>query len=172
MGESHPIAAGILARVGYHASLKNSLTSDVLLNCDMSVKAFIVGGPLLQVMAKLNGFRNEDDMVRNVPNNKWANVLDATMKSLKGCKVKLVHLGFTKKFSKFGPAANSEESSFVIKENSDSGQPEDQAERRITVAEYFEMQASTDVRYMKCRLLTPIIITKDKRFTCLFCCYS
>ena len=143
-GTEFPLNDAFKAMLGYYASLK-VCKSGLLLVADISVTCFLSGGPLINVMAALGGYRNVQEMVTESLALQGTEVLGLNAGRLarirgvlKGCRVKLVHLGRSKKFKEFGKAANHPESAF------------DCNGEHLTVAEYYSRQATAgDERYSK-----------------------
>ena len=120
---------GFVAIKGYNVGLKVCRAGLVTV-VDMAIGCFVEGGPLLDVIAKLIGYRSIDDMVKatkgQFPEGTRRKIEDV----IKNCKCKLTHLGHTKKIKGLGPAANSPASQFIVEGN-----------RSYTVDEYYTYMA-------------------------------
>lgn len=127
-GKEYPLTGPYIARRGYYAALKCCLAGLVLV-VDMSVQAFIHHGPIMDVMREAAQCRERRDFEEMCRQGFHPRVLDMMLKAVKGCKVRLIHLGHTKKAIGLGPPADSPESSF----EHDGVQ--------YTVAKYYEMMA-------------------------------
>ena len=136
-GDSFRLLAGYLAMRGYYASLKACLAGLVLV-CDMSVTAFLVGGKMIDLMVEVGGYRSIDEMV-NEANRSGLNkrALTQLNEAFKNSKCKITHLGHSKKMKCFGPPANSRESAFPYEG------------KQITVADYFAVMAKTKDQYKR-----------------------
>jgi hypothetical protein len=137
-GTSYDFSAAYLGRLGYYFSLKACMAGLVLMT-DVSVNCFLKGGKFVELMAAIGGFRSVDDMCRNVYSDAYGlprAVLDRIENTLKGCKIRLTHLGHRKVFKKFGPPSNHPESGFTT----DDG-------NTMTVAQYYELQARANEAY-------------------------
>ncbi|RYG67439.1 hypothetical protein EON64_07440 [archaeon] len=134
-----------MGRLGYYASLRCTLSGLCMIS-EVSVGCFLRGGNLVSVMANVGNYRDEADMIRDSKGLVNSGHQDAAFglprsrlsqmeSTLKGAKVKLLHLRHNKKFKSFGPAANHPDSSFEYDDE------------QVTVAEYFERMAKSDPRY-------------------------
>jgi hypothetical protein len=137
-GTSYDFSAAYLGRLGYYFSLKACMAGLVLMT-EVSVNCFLKGGKFVELMSAIGGFRSVDDMCRQVYNDAFGlprAVLDRIENTLKGCKIRLTHLGHRKVFKKFGPPSNHHESGFTTEDGS-----------TMTVAQYYELQARTNEAY-------------------------
>lgn len=85
--------------------------SGVAMVCEISVGCFLKGGNLIELMAGVGGYRSVQDMVNeserysaNHEDGLPPQVLDRITTALKNCKIKLLHLGYSKKLKEFGKA--------------------------------------------------------------------
>ena len=99
-GTTYEFSAAYLGRLGYMASLKCCM-SGLLLVSDVSVSCFLKGGNLVNLMAAIGGFRDGEDMHRACnPSNSMglpSGVIQTIEDTLKSCRLRMVHLGHSKK---------------------------------------------------------------------------
>lgn len=125
------VAPAMYARRGYSVSLKNCLAG-VCLVMDMSVCVFLSGGPIINVVFELLGYASYDALVNDLQRRRLTPQETQRINDvLKNTKVRLTHLGHTKKFKELGPPANSNDSQFLFEE----------VGRNVTVAEYYSRMA-------------------------------
>lgn len=144
-GTQYQFGSVYLGRLGYYASLKCTMSGLTMVS-EVSVGCFLKGGNLVEVMANVGGFRNVTDMAdesrrygeRGNSEGLPSSRLHQMTEVLKGAKVKLVHLGHSKKIKSFGPAANSNECVFEVEGEN------------VTVERYYEMMAITNAKYASC----------------------
>jgi eukaryotic translation initiation factor 2C len=150
-----------VARRGIHASLKCCLAGTVLV-ADMSVNTFLYGGSIIDIIKKAVGTSHTEDLY-----NLSKQEIDVVNAAIKGVKVKLIHIGHSKKASKLGPAANAKGSEFEYEEEK-SGK---KVKRNVTVAQYFEIMGKANPTYreklgkdgkLKFPLLPTINVGTDK----------
>ena len=141
----HAIASGMplngayIARRGMYASLKCCLAGAVLV-ADMSVNVFVTGGPMIEVLMKAGGFRTVPDFEQACNRGLSPHVIREIESAIKHLKIKLIHIGHSKKAHKLGPAADSLASKFEYENES-------KVKKQITVAQYFEEMAKTKPEY-------------------------
>jgi len=99
------------------------------------MSCFLEGGSLVDYMRRELRIGSMDQLIRCLPLDERQ--VSQLSTSLKGIKIRLEHLGHTKKFKSFAGAANDKASSFK-REDSDV---------IITVAQYFEEKAATSDAY-------------------------
>jgi hypothetical protein len=122
---------------GYYAGLKACLAGLVLVS-DMTVSCFLTGGPAMNVVATAGGFRDARDFERDMRNHSLdRRQKEEIEKTLKGAKMRTIHLMRPVKFKGLGPAANSRESEFMHKESN----------AKITVDDYYALMARTNPGY-------------------------
>lgn len=135
---SYDLIGPYLARRGYYAAMKCCLAGLTVV-VDMSVNSFLASGPILTVMQGAANYQHaasfQQDAARGFP----PKLLAVIEKAIKNAKVRLVHLGHTKKVVGLGPAADSEASKFDMEEGG--------RKKRVTVAEYFEIMARQKANY-------------------------
>jgi len=136
-GSSFPLGGAYVASRGYFAGLKACLAGLVLV-CDMSVTAFLTGGPLIDVMATVANYNQTRQFLEDSRRPINPRVLAMITEGLKNCKLKVVHIGHSKKFKSLGPPADHKDSSFEL----DNG-------TKVTVAEYFFNMGKTNPQYRK-----------------------
>jgi hypothetical protein len=138
-GTSYDFSAAYMGRLGYYFSLKATMAGLVLMT-DVSVNCFLRGGKFIELMAAIGGFRNVDDMYSTVVREGGLNqsVVISIEKALKSCKLRLIHVGHTKVFKKFGPSSDNNASSF-----------EDDNGNKVTVDAYFKQKAAESEVYRK-----------------------
>jgi hypothetical protein len=135
-GDTLKLAPGFVAMRGFFVGLKTCLAGLVLVS-DMSVSVFLNGGPILNVIADMCGYQNHMDFVDDVcPRGVRPEHISMINNTLKNTKIKLLHLGHTKKFKSLGPPSNHKDSSFVTDDD-----------RRITVADYYQDMARRSPAY-------------------------
>jgi eukaryotic translation initiation factor 2C len=136
-----PLLGAYMARRGIYASIKCCLAGAVLV-ADMTANIFMSGGPIVDVMMKAGGFRNQQDFENacNHPQGLAPYVKKDINSTLKGLKIKLIHIGHSKKAQKLGPPANSPDSAFDYTDETGNT-------RKITVADYYELMAKTKLEY-------------------------
>jgi hypothetical protein len=108
----------------------------LVLQTDVSVNCFAKGGKFIELMALIGGFRSVDEMCRQTTNDNYGlpkGLLDKIEEILKNWKIRLIHIGHTKSFRKFGPPANHKDSEFKADDGS-----------MVTVDKYFQMKASNE----------------------------
>lgn len=116
----------MLCMRGYYAGFKATI-SGLHVVSDMSVSAFLRGGDLVDLMAGIGGYRDVAEMYRDCGSRGLdPRFLKAITDQLKNSKIKLKHLGHTKKFRSFGKASNDPSGKF------------DCDGKKVTVADYFE----------------------------------
>lgn len=108
-----------LARLGYHASLR-ATCSGLALVTEVSVSCFLKGGPLLEVMAHVGRFRSVEDLL-NSGQLEDPRCMQRILAELKGVKIKLKHVGQTKKLKSFGPSSDDPSGAFVVEDKTDGG---------------------------------------------------
>jgi eukaryotic translation initiation factor 2C len=140
-GTTYEFSAAYLGRLGYMASLKCCI-SGLLLVSDVSVSCFLKGGRLIDLMAAIGGFRTIEDLYRETSSSQRqglpSQIIHAIDDTLRSCRLKVLHLGHSKKLKGFGPAANHPDSAFTL----DTGES-------ITVATYFQQMAQSNLMYQK-----------------------
>jgi eukaryotic translation initiation factor 2C len=134
IADRNPVMGPYVIRRGIHASFKSCLAGTVLV-ADMSVNIFLSGGAIIDILKSATNIRNTEDLSRL---NEWQ-VKDIN-KIIKGIKVKLIHLGHSKKVLKLGPCADSKDSEFPY-EDEKGGK---KITKKVTVAEYYEIKRKTD----------------------------
>lgn len=143
-GTTYQFSPAYLGRLGYAASLKVCL-SGLLLVADVSVSCFLNGGRLVDMISAISSYRSADELYNHVTNDASGLptiLLQKALDVLKGCKLRMIHIGHTKKLKEFGFAACHRDSAF----ESDNGE-------FITVAEYFTRCATDRPEYKP--FLTP-----------------
>ncbi len=104
-GTTYQFSPAYLGRLGYNASLKCCI-SGLLLVSDVSVTCFLRGGNLVDLMAAVGGFRDPNDMYAATSPNESRGLPSGVVQTLedvfKSCRIKMVHLGHSKKFKAFG----------------------------------------------------------------------
>lgn len=130
--EVFPLSNILVGRKGYYASLKICKAGLVMVS-DISFTAFLMGGPVINFVAKSGNYRNQDDLAEDAKRGgaqKIQVVFRAAENELKNCKLRVTHLKRDgKKFRGFGPAANSPDSCFLKNDDDET--------TRTTVEEYF-----------------------------------
>jgi hypothetical protein len=134
-GETLKLGPGVVAMRGHFVGFKTCLAGLVLVS-DMCSSVFLSGGPLLNVIAELCGSSDANAWASRAGSQPMrAEDISRINVTLKNTKLKLLHLGYAKKFKSLGPAANHRDSTFE-KDN-----------RRMTVAEYFQEMGRTTPLY-------------------------
>jgi hypothetical protein len=136
-GETMRLAPGFVAMRGFFVGLKTCLAGLVLVS-DMSVSVFLNGGPLINVISDICGYQRYQDFVADADRGLRPDHISTINNTLKNTKIKLLHLGHTKKFKSLGPPANHRDSSFETDEG-----------RRITVADYYRDMAKKSPAYSR-----------------------
>lgn len=137
-GETLKLAPGFVAMRGFFVGLKTCLAGLTLVS-DMSVSVFLNGGPIINVVAEMCGYRSFQDFTSDVSNRGVRPEHISTINgTLKNTKIKLIHLGHSRKFKSLGPPANHRDSSFVTDDN-----------RRLTVADYYNEMARRSKLYSR-----------------------
>lgn len=136
-GRSVQLSPSYIAMRGYYAGLKVCLAGLCLVS-DMSVSCFLAGGDMIEVMSQAGGYRNVEEFLAECSGRGGLQPrrLAQMQTSLKNSKVKLIHLGHSKKMKSFGPPANHPDSAFMLKDPSGK-------EKKCTVADYFATMAKT-----------------------------
>lgn len=130
------LSMGLEARRGFYASLKSCMAGPVLV-VDMSINVFLTGGPLSEVALKIVNYRRIEDLVDACRRGLSRGMIKDIEQALKNSKIKLMHIGHSKKIIGLGPAADSPDSSF------------EHNGANVTVAKYFEAMCRTDPRYKR-----------------------
>jgi eukaryotic translation initiation factor 2C len=123
---SHDLGRGYEARKGFHVSIKQSICG-FNLELDMSISCFLVGGPIINVIAAALRLRSPTELLDRWSRGPGERDVEAVNAVIKNCKVRLSHLGHTKKCKALGPVANDKKSEFSP----------DEGGKRITVAQYY-----------------------------------
>ncbi len=108
-GTSFQLSPAFIGMLGYYASLK-AVMSGLVLVSDISVTCFLTGGNLVDIMCGIGGYRNQQDMLDDsLSQQRQGNSaglgkqrLTKIEDCLKGCKIRLTHLGHSKKLKMFG----------------------------------------------------------------------
>jgi eukaryotic translation initiation factor 2C len=136
-----PLGRGdyLLAKQGWYASLK-PCAAGPMLTVDLACCAFLASGGMVELMAKIAGFRSPQDLHdackpggRGLSPHQRREIDQAVAK----LKVKVTHHGFWKVARHLGPPANHPDSRFEHE-----GRP-------YTVQEYYALKARSDPRYPK-----------------------
>ena len=131
-------APGLEARRGYSLSLKPSLAG-LTLAVDMAVCIFQRGGSLLDIVAAVCHCRSVEEFVGTYSDRGLhPRLLKDVNDRLKNCKVRLIHLGHSRKFRELGPSAVSDESKFLLEGTGE-----------VTVDEYYTQIATSNQLYRK-----------------------
>jgi eukaryotic translation initiation factor 2C len=128
---SHDLGRGYEARKGFHVSIKQSICG-FNLELDMSISCFLVGGPIINVIAAALRLRSPTELLDRWSRAPGERDVEAVNAVIKNCKVRLTHLGHTKKCKALGPVANDNKSAFSP----------DEGGQRITVAQYYANMAN------------------------------
>lgn len=103
-GTQYQFSPAYIGRVGYASNLKVCM-SGLMLVADVSVTCFLRGGRLTELMSAIGGFRSVDDMHSYTTNDSSGlprQILEKVLDTLKGCKIRMLHVGHTKKLKEFG----------------------------------------------------------------------
>lgn len=131
------LAARIVAMKGYFVGFKSCMAGLVLVS-DMCSTVFLVGGPIMNVIAEMCGYRDVNAWIADVKARGMnGGHISRINETLKNTKLKLVHLGYQKKFKMLGPAANHRDSCFEL-EN-----------RQVTVADYYKQMCRDSPAYRR-----------------------
>ena len=133
---SFPVSSILEAKQGWFASIR-SYKSGLVLCSDLAVNCFLATGDMPELMFKAAQLRDFNDLI-NYCRQKTGlpqNMIDLINKAISNLKVRLIHIGHSKKVKKLGPAANSPASEF------------DMDGTKITVSAYFELMAKKDPVY-------------------------
>lgn len=129
------VAPGYEALRGYTVGLKSCLAGLTLVS-DMTVSVFLSGGPLVNVVANICGYENTEFFLKDTRRHGFdERNVPKVEKALKNCKIRIDHLGHSKKIKTLGPPANHRDSSFDCKGE------------MVTVAEYFAKMAAENSSY-------------------------
>jgi hypothetical protein len=140
---------------GYYAALKSCLAGLTLVS-DMSVTCFLQGGQMINIMIYAAEFRNKEAFLRECqsPAGLSERAKNRINDVIKNAKIKLIHIGHSRKARELGPPSNHPDSCF------------DFEGKRVTVAEYFSIlcrDKSRGTSYLKalpdCKLIYPEIPT-------------
>jgi hypothetical protein len=147
-GQSHITlrgSPGIMCMRGYTMSLKSSLAGLTLIS-DMTVSCFLTGGSLLAFLCASGNFRSEEELANACMRNGGKLPGEGKiLNDLKGVKLKIKHLGYSRKFKRFGEAP-ANVMTFPWEDKS-TNPP---TMKLITVADYYEMMAKTEPGYAQC----------------------
>jgi hypothetical protein len=134
-GETMKLAPGVVAMRGYFIGFRTCLAGLVLVS-DMCSSVFLNGGPIMNVVAEMCGSNNVNTWAATLGNGVLRpGEISRINTTLKNTKLKLIHLGYPKKFKSLGPPSNHQDSCF------------EKDDRRITVAEYFQEMCRTSPLY-------------------------
>jgi eukaryotic translation initiation factor 2C len=134
-----PLGRGdyLLAKQGWYASLK-PCAAGPMLTVDLACCAFLASGGMVELMAKIAGFRNPQELHNACQQGPLSpRQLSEIDKAVAKLKVKVTHLGFWKVARHLGPPANHPASSF------------EHEGRSYTVQDYYALKARSDPRYPK-----------------------
>ena len=134
-GVSYDFGKAYLGRLGYFFSLKACMAG-LVLQTDVSVNCFAKGGKFIELMALIAGYSSVDEMARSTSNDSYGlprDRLEKIEETLKNWKIRLLHVGHTKSFKRFGPPANHPDSQFTSEDGS-----------TVTVAQYYQSKASNE----------------------------
>lgn len=95
------LSKSYIGMMGYYASLKICRAGLVLVK-DISFTCFLAGGSLVDMLVACLNCKSVDEMISIVNTKRGLEGLKKLEGTLKGCKVKVVHLNHWRKFKTFG----------------------------------------------------------------------
>jgi len=119
-------------------------------------------------------FRSVNDMYAQLRNNDERNFLDDVAAQMKGAKIRITHLGHSKKFKGFGPRCSDPKTLFDFTDGRNG------TTSKITVAQYFQLKVilpfhtyiHTYINTYNDILIIIIIVSRQNhlpRFSCRQC---
>ncbi len=122
-------------------SFYSNCSSYALLRLDLTVTCFLSGGPLLQILWRVGGYRNFDEFLREAsrPGGLPGPIISRINKEISNSKVKASHTRYVGKIKGLGPPANHPDSRFLLKDKN----------IQITVSDYFNEMSKSNPAYKK-----------------------